>query len=178
MIRRVSGLSSVAAMLLIAAASSGCGGGGGSGAVATDWSIVSLNGVGTTTEQALPGGERVFTYDYNEPSAEPESTWEISRVADSSGSALIDWSLDGSHGFFLDWVTIEFFIEDHRGESVDVLVATDQFADDGPGTIDGPFFFSGTVDVYVPAGARYGFRVRGANFDGGGALQGEFTLLE
>ncbi|MBL9087652.1 MAG: hypothetical protein JNM10_10980 [Planctomycetia bacterium] len=177
MIQRVFRWSSAAALVVAAAALSGCGGGG-SDPVATDWAIVSLNGVGTTGQQTLMGGERVFTYDYDEPSAEPESAWEIARVAGSDGSVLIDWTLDGFHGFFLDWVTIEFFVQRHRGEDVEVLVATDPNADDGPNTIDGPFSFGGTVDVFVPAGARYGFRITGANFDSGGALQGEFTLLE
>ncbi len=173
--RWMRGLAASAA--LVASVACGQGGSDGSGS-ATDWAIVSLEGFGTTGEQTLMGGERVFTYDYDDPDFESGGTWEISRVAGADGSVLIDWDLEGFHGFFFDWVTIEFFVRRHRSETVDVLVATDQGSDDGPNTIDGPFSFGGTVDAFVEAGATYGFRIRGGNFDSGGALQGEFTLLE
>ncbi|HEX5139042.1 MAG TPA: hypothetical protein VFY93_18885, partial [Planctomycetota bacterium] len=136
-----------------------------------------ITGVGTTGVEEGDDCSVLLKYDYDVPSYETEKTWTMTKQADTSGSVEISWKLDGFHGWFADWVELYVFADGEEGTTTQTLVATphQEFAS---GETDGPFHFSGTFTVDLTEGYDWGFIVKGANFDSGGALRGTIALLD
>ena len=146
----------------------------GNGGGHAGWSV---SGPGTTSVEKGDKGSRVLKYHYDVPSFESQQTFEMAKESESTGSLGLEWSIDGFHGWFQDWVEIQAFADGPGGRTVQTLVATPH-AEFVPGETDGPFHFAGTATVSVTAGYDFGFIVKGANFDSGGALIGALTVKE
>jgi hypothetical protein len=160
----------IGGMALGAAALGGDGKGGGH----AGWSIA---GPGTTSVEKGDRGSRILQYAYDIPSWEPEQAWEMAKTPEETGPLDLEWSIDGFHGWFLDWVEIYAFADGPGGRTVQTLVATPH-GEFVSGEIDGPFQFEGRATVQTTAGYPFGFIVKGANFDSGGALVGSLTVKE
>jgi hypothetical protein len=136
-----------------------------------------IEGVGTTSVEKDDACNILLKYDYDVPSFESEKTWVMTRTAGATGTFEVSWKLNGFHGWFLDWVELYVFADDEEGTTTQTLVATphQEFVS---GETDGPFTFSGTFTVDLTEGEEWGFIVKGANFDSGGALRGTLTLYD
>ncbi len=148
--------------------------GGGNGGGHAGWSV---SGPGTTSVEKGDKGSRILKYAYDVPSFESEQEWVMAKESDATGSLDLEWSIDGFHGWYLDWIEIDVFADGPGGTTVQTILATprDEFV---PGEIDGPFHFEGKATISVNAGHDFGFVVRGANYDSGGALVGALTVKE
>jgi hypothetical protein len=148
--------------------------GAGDGGGHAGWSV---DGPGTTGVAKGDDGSRILSYSFDVPGPEPLSTWTMAKEADETGSLDLEWSIDGFHGFFLDWIEIYVFADGPGGTTTQTLVATPH-AEGVPGEIDGPFHFDGTATVSVTAGYEFGFIIRGDNHAAAGALRGNLTVKE
>jgi hypothetical protein len=93
----------------------------------------------------------------------------FSAVAPCSGIASFDWAYNGYHAFFQAFTSLEVFSELACGEAVQTLVPNMSVA--------GTFTFSGVVTIPVEAGAAFGVRVSGGNFDADSRIIGTVRLF-
>jgi hypothetical protein len=136
-----------------------------------------VTGVGETSVEKGEKGSRVLSYAYDVPSYETEQSWTMAKTADETGSLDIEWSLEGFHGWFEDWIEFTAFADGPSGITYQTLISTPH-AEFVAGELDGPFLFDGVVTLEVTAGYDFGFISTGANYDSGGALIGELTVKE
>jgi hypothetical protein len=138
------------------------------------------SGSGTPSTEVISDGSAgaaVFTYDNGAPgSSGANGSWEFSAVATTNATVDMDYRFTGFHAFFQVTAGLEAFAMNGGNETV-ISVVNAGPKDNGQGAPSGGFSYAGTVtSLSVTAGEKYGFRMKGSNYDSNSRLQGRLEI--
>jgi|GEM_PF-2945057 len=132
-----------------------------------NWSDTGISEGTTSTDPTSGAADRAeFSYavDLGNPgSGVTFRTAEWGVTSDHTGVATFDWDYTGNHRFFQTQVYLEIFSETSGGTNSYVLVNEENGND---------FSYSGSIEIPVEAGMRFGVITGGGNFDSNSRIDG------